>query len=337
MIVQCEKCGTKFRFDESLIDEKGNWVRCSRCSHVFLLDKPASGKAAAQSDRVFFSEDSHESLHKKEPLPVETNPAQEVLQESQTSEHKGMQAVSVQTDSFEDIRIRENDTDAGDSVEEDMDDVDRELLNIGDLKEEKEDKEQRDESKAATTRSRLKQLIYISVLLVLVGIYLWFFFEIGNQVADMISAAVSTVTEKIQGTTATPEGDGPAQVHLSDIRQRFVGNLQIGNLRVIEGIAGNLSDHPMTRIKIRAELVGDNGIMLGEMESYCGNLLTEEELASMTEEQILKELSNSQGSDVSNDRIAPKEQIPFMVVFTREPPGVTKTFITPAGAERLLP
>jgi len=93
----------------------------------------------------------------------------------------------------------------------------------------------------------------------------------------------------------------------------------------------------MTRIRVRGEIVGDGGVLLGERESFCGNLLTADELATMTEEQLQKELSNPQGSDVSNDRIAPKGQIPFMIVFVREPIGVVKTFVVPSGAERLLP
>ena len=40
MIIQCEQCETKFRFDESLISEKGVWVRCSRCRHEFFQHHP---------------------------------------------------------------------------------------------------------------------------------------------------------------------------------------------------------------------------------------------------------------------------------------------------------
>jgi hypothetical protein len=60
-------------------------------------------------------------------------------------------------------------------------------------------------------------------------------------------------------------------------------------------------------------------------------------LATLTEEQMQQELSIPQGSDISNDRIESSGQIPFMVVFANEPPGVVKTTVMPAGAERLLP
>jgi len=41
MVIECPKCRTKFRFDENKIVKDGVWVRCSRCLHVFLKEKPA--------------------------------------------------------------------------------------------------------------------------------------------------------------------------------------------------------------------------------------------------------------------------------------------------------
>lgn len=143
--------------------------------------------------------------------------------------------------------------------------------------------------------------------------------------------------EKLLGTGQKTEEVGPAQVDLTDIRQRLVNNILIGTIRVIEGTAINQSSLSMTRIKVKGEITDAYTVVLGVRESYCGNLLTNDELATMTEDHIQRELSNPQGSDVSNDRIGPKGQIPFMIVFTREPPGVVKAFVTPVGAERLLP
>jgi predicted Zn finger-like uncharacterized protein len=41
MIIRCGKCGTKYRFDEALIDREGAWVRCSRCRDVFFQKNPS--------------------------------------------------------------------------------------------------------------------------------------------------------------------------------------------------------------------------------------------------------------------------------------------------------
>lgn len=45
MIIQCEKCRTRFRLDDSKISESGVRVRCSRCTHTFVVKRePAEEK-----------------------------------------------------------------------------------------------------------------------------------------------------------------------------------------------------------------------------------------------------------------------------------------------------
>ena len=40
MIIQCRQCRTKFRFDDSLMQGNGVWLRCSRCGHVYFQENP---------------------------------------------------------------------------------------------------------------------------------------------------------------------------------------------------------------------------------------------------------------------------------------------------------
>lgn len=39
MIIQCEKCQTRFRLDDSRVTDKGVKVRCTKCKHVFRVQK----------------------------------------------------------------------------------------------------------------------------------------------------------------------------------------------------------------------------------------------------------------------------------------------------------
>jgi predicted Zn finger-like uncharacterized protein len=50
MIITCPECLTKFHLDDERIPEEGAKARCSRCQHVFEVQKPAS------SDEAFFSQ-----------------------------------------------------------------------------------------------------------------------------------------------------------------------------------------------------------------------------------------------------------------------------------------
>lgn len=40
MVVECEKCGSKFNLDETLLDINGSKVRCSVCKHIFMVLPP---------------------------------------------------------------------------------------------------------------------------------------------------------------------------------------------------------------------------------------------------------------------------------------------------------
>ena len=50
MIIKCEKCGTKYNLEESLLKMNGSKVRCSVCRHVFLAYPPALGPAGRDED-----------------------------------------------------------------------------------------------------------------------------------------------------------------------------------------------------------------------------------------------------------------------------------------------
>jgi hypothetical protein len=124
-------------------------------------------------------------------------------------------------------------------------------------------------------------------------------------------------------------------VRIKDVRQRSVANLLTGNLRVIEGVAINQALYPLARIRVRLVIADAYDVVLGEKIVSCGNLLTDAELGAMAEAEIQRELSIPQGSDVSNERIAPNGEIPFMIVFSQEQAGAVKTTVIPAGADRL--
>jgi len=302
MIVQCKNCGTKFNFDETMIEGEGVWGRCSQCKNVFFLDNPIKEESASSPDR-------------------------EKIIEAGSSMHRGARKPDVK-----ELRdtIKKPEPEFFEEMKKNIEDIDTHKLTSYEKTEDAEALREKIIEKKVTKKhglTRGKQLIYLFIILLLGGIYFMFYTETSGQ----------QLFEKLLGTGQKSEEVGPPQVDLTNIRQRLINNIVIGSIRVIEGTAINQSSLSMTRIKVKGEITDAYTVVLGVRESYCGNILTNDELATMTEEHIQRELSNPQGSDVSNDRIGPKGQIPFMIVFTREPPGVVKAFVTPVGAERLLP
>jgi predicted Zn finger-like uncharacterized protein len=308
MVAQCKNCQTKFKFDETLIEGEGIWVRCNQCKNVFFLDNPKEAGEASLSNR-------------KEDIGTED------LKES-ASDYKRATQGQIMLDEKEGME-RPKAVTVGE-IEKEVGDIGKyKPVGTENVPENRPDRDKITEEKAGLKpeRSYGRQVIYLLMVLLMGGAYFTFFTETDWQ----------TSYEKIFGMTKKSEDVGPAQVDLADVRQRLVSNMTMGTIRVLEGTAINRSAFPMTRIKVKGEITDVDTVVLGVKESYCGNLLNADELAAMTEDQIQKELSNPQGSDVSNDRVVPQGRIPFMIVFTREPAGVVKAFATPVGAERLLP
>jgi len=42
VIIECENCHTKFRLDPSEIKERGSRIRCSKCDHLFFIERPVN-------------------------------------------------------------------------------------------------------------------------------------------------------------------------------------------------------------------------------------------------------------------------------------------------------
>lgn len=42
MIVECQNCHTKFKLDPSEIKEGGSRIRCSKCKHLFFVERPGN-------------------------------------------------------------------------------------------------------------------------------------------------------------------------------------------------------------------------------------------------------------------------------------------------------
>jgi predicted Zn finger-like uncharacterized protein len=47
LIVECERCSTRFQLDESRVPAQGIRVRCSRCKYAFFLSRPGTAPAEA--------------------------------------------------------------------------------------------------------------------------------------------------------------------------------------------------------------------------------------------------------------------------------------------------
>jgi predicted Zn finger-like uncharacterized protein len=339
MIIKCRKCDTRFRFDDKLIEGDGVWVRCSRCQHVFFQERSAAGESLSPapadepeipsvriSDARRVSEDGFSLSGERQPPAASEKEVNPPFLTSEVNKEVSPE-------------IYKEPTIAGVEADMEKDSLRDQVVGWEEVPAEEEFPE--DEPARGWWGWLVLKIAALIILVTLIagGLSLWYFPELRTMTLEWASPWLRSVPgiEKFLdlGTEAKSPETVQTPVGLKEIRQRSVANLLAGNLRVIEGIAVNQSSAPLARIRVRLVISDAFDAILGEKIAYCGNLLTDAELSTLAEAEIQRELSTPQGSDVSNERIAPNGQIPFMIVFSQEQAGAIKTVVTPAGADRV--
>lgn len=186
-------------------------------------------------------------------------------------------------------------------------------------------------------RSWIRAGILVAVFAAMLQGYFWLYPNMGQQMIRWMASNIPHFDQLVE-VDRKHEITVSEQIKFVDVKQRFVYNIPMGrDIRVVEGIAINQAAFPVSTIKILGELYDAHGSILASKVTFCGNILSEEKLAVLGEEEIRSALSIPQGSDLSNNKILPQSQIPFMIIFTREPAGVVKTTIMPIGATGVSP
>jgi predicted Zn finger-like uncharacterized protein len=189
----------------------------------------------------------------------------------------------------------------------------------------------RRESKDLWTPGKIAAYAGILVI-VMAGVYLWFFPDIRSQLLNAASPWIPFSQQLgIESTSAEPPGGG---IDLLDVRERFIESRMMGNLMVIQGMAVNKNKIAVSRIRVRAKLIDSAGEFVAETDTYCGNLLSDDELANLTEKEIRAELGSPAGKSIPNSGIGPDGTIPFMAVFINPPRKAAEFIVELDSLER---
>jgi predicted Zn finger-like uncharacterized protein len=329
MIIQCRQCRTKFYFDDAMMKGDGMWMRCSRCQHVFFQDNPLIIKQEIETPLISGSVFSEEPMPEKRStdLTKEVPPGSDRDEDVIRFLDNVMEAKKTENDKVN-LEIEKTRREGIDK--ENFISAERRAA-FDNLRGKVEDFEQKNPLSGKSSRKTWKIIVWAVLVIAVIPVVIYFF--IFPQLGDrFIKIANKYIGEQEPVRPEVVIG----QVKLQDIRQRMLNNYVLGQIRIMEGTAVNQADYPISRIVIKGAIVDAFAVVLGERTSYAGNVLTDDELTNLPEEEILRKLSQPEGRNNSNDKISPNGQIPFMIVFTREPPGVIKTTVTTIGAERLL-
>ncbi|MCK9362994.1 MAG: zinc-ribbon domain-containing protein [Syntrophales bacterium] len=338
MIIQCPKCETQYRFDDSLLAGDGAWVRCSRCQNVFFQLQPANHRLG-ESDEIASVRISDAKRAPDDRFPPGNgtmgNADEKITQAAPLAEQplaESEPVIDVKSDPLSGLP--------------DHDIKPEDLSLLGQVNETEEELRE----KVAKPQQRpKKRRRWGRIILALIALLLFIAIVAGAVVLfvspEIRSEALKEAAPYLQGIPVLEnlvpvektDTKAPFEALLvKDLRQRTVTNIITGSLHVIEGIVVNQAAYPVSGIKVRLVVADPYDVVLGQKIVYCGNTLTDEELGAMTEAEIQRELSIPQGSDFSGERVLPNGEIPFMIVFMQEQTGALKTSVTIAGAERAL-
>ena len=197
MIINCEKCESKFSLDENLLNEKGSKVRCSVCKSIFTVFPPEPEKEEDELNTAL-----------EETVDLDSPPV------------------------FDEGESIEADTDAIEA-DDDFDKAFENALNEDlqgegtDDSEKAEPEPETPQKKKKSKRPSLLMIILIIVFIVSAGAFAVYFFAPG-----LFPDGQAGIQSVDQEAVADP---GSRKLEIVDCTDRYVHTDELGNLLVIKG------------------------------------------------------------------------------------------------------
>jgi pilus assembly protein FimV len=134
-----------------------------------------------------------------------------------------------------------------------------------------------------------------------------------------------------------PKVNDPGNLKLTtyDINSKFVDNASVGKLFVVSGKVKNGYTDNRGMITLEGNIFSTGKVPVNSEKVYCGNILSDLELANLEWDKIKERLVNRLGDNRSNVKIEPGKSIPFMVVFSGLPEDLEEFTIEVTGSTSL--
>jgi len=121
-----------------------------------------------------------------------------------------------------------------------------------------------------------------------------------------------------------PADAGVRLLQFGSVTGSFVDSEAGGHLFVIRGMVNNQYSKPRSYILIKGSILNKKGEMVENRLSYAGNTFTEEELKTLSLEDIKKAMQNRDGMARQNFNVSSGATIPFMIVFDNLPANLSE-------------
>ena len=337
MIVECEQCHTKFRLDDKLLKETGSKVRCSVCNHKFIVSVPKAEKEVSEEPAVAAPKDAP----KEGPISDldKTLVADVIEGVGKVPSEKGMvadvdqtlvggepQEDEVEPVSFEDI----SQIDSG-IIRAEAPDLDKAMDRATKVEEEiiaKEERKKGEEVKKAEEpvlpspfiKKRRRPGLVISILiliLLLVGAASALVFFMPELLPESIPFLKRPTKEQALDM-------GTKRLSFRNLEGSFVDSSTAGKLFVVTGSVSNNYPDKRSFIRLRSNILDSKGKIARSKIVYAGNPISNNDLQTLSMEEINKRLMNRAGRNKINMNIPPNASIPFMFVLDNLPEDVSE-------------
>jgi hypothetical protein len=146
--------------------------------------------------------------------------------------------------------------------------------------------------------------------------------------------SIHVVDKDISGV---PDEKGNKRLSFQDL-EGFWYPQKMPRIFVAKGMVTNNYPGIRSFLKIRSNILDSRGNVVRSKTAYAGNLISDEELQSLSMKEIDDRLRNKSGKNKANVNILPFSSVPFMVIFDELPKGVSEFTVeavssSPAGKE----
>lgn len=301
MIIECEKCQTKFNLDERLLKEEGSKVRCSYCGEIFTV-YPREEDAPLKQEFVGLNEDA---LEFDEDLKEES---EETVIGEETIERKGEEEAEFEEPIFIDKTLP--DIENAETVflealpDPDKDGLASEITGVLPVRKDRQSK-----SFLFTVI-----LIVFSFFIGVCAVFIFFYPEMVNEYLPFLKTP-----EKMEITDT-----GVRRLSFNAVTGSFINSKDGGRLFVIRGMVKN--EYPKSRsyILIKGAILDNIGREVKKKQVYAGNIFNEVEIRELPLDNINKAMEEPKGMGMKNVNVTPGASIPFMIVFDNLPENLSE-------------